>query len=113
MKITQRHVTPDGLLTLLSGTAESGDITVGFEGYQWHTHGDLLSHGTDLSLEAATQKFILDVVNDRLVIVVSKVEGRIREVWITDAPYYDKYKPESEVMEFRYWSGKVLVTPSS
>jgi len=70
-----------------------------------------LSPETNVSPSAATERFISDVLNDRSVIVVAKVAGTIRDVWITDAPYFDKYKPDSEIMEFRYWSGLVLPSP--
>jgi hypothetical protein len=39
----EQHVTPDGALTLVVARDDDGDITVGFDGFPWHTHGDLLA----------------------------------------------------------------------
>ena len=40
MAVRVRHSSPDGSLVLVvDGT--DGDLAVRFEGYEWHTHGDL------------------------------------------------------------------------
>ena len=38
-----RHVSPDGTLILLAVWDEEGEVTIGFEGFPWHTHGDILA----------------------------------------------------------------------
>ncbi len=38
----EEHRTPDGALTLVV-SHEDDDITIGFDGFQWHTHGDVLA----------------------------------------------------------------------
>src|SRR5258708_1929857 len=43
MPIVERHSSPDGLLQLIVDRADDGDWSVGFDGYEWHTHGDLLT----------------------------------------------------------------------
>ena len=42
MAIVERHTSPDGLLELIVDRADDGDWTVGFDGFAWHTHGDIL-----------------------------------------------------------------------
>jgi hypothetical protein len=35
---------------------------------------------------AAVDRFVSDLVGSRLIIAVSRVEGRIDDVWVTDSP---------------------------
>jgi len=42
MNSPEEHVSPDRLLRLLV-VREDGDITIGFAGYPWHTHGDVVA----------------------------------------------------------------------
>jgi hypothetical protein len=30
---------------------------------------------------------------------------RIRDVWVTDGEFDDKYKPDEETVQFRFWDG--------
>lgn len=46
------HVSPDGFLRLVIRAAE-GDVTIGFEGFSWHTHADILAAVYGMSQEAA------------------------------------------------------------
>ncbi len=41
MPSEERHVSPDGELVLLVVREGDGDFTLGFEGSDWHTHGDV------------------------------------------------------------------------
>jgi hypothetical protein len=41
------------------------------------------------------------------ILVVSRIGGTIRDVWITADPQSDlRYNSDEEVLEFRYWSGE-------
>src|SRR5947208_17103586 len=85
----EEHRSPDGALTLVV-SHEDDDITIGFDGFQWHTHGDVLAAtyqlagATDLTPEGATQRFVEDIVSNHAIIAVVKSGKRIRDVWVTD-----------------------------
>lgn len=79
MPIVERHTSPDGLLQLIDEHDEHDDWIVGFDGFAWHTHGDIL----DWSAYAGTPReraFADDVVALRWVIMISRVDGVIDDV---------------------------------
>jgi hypothetical protein len=63
----EEHRSPDGSLTLVV-SREDGDVTIGFLGYPWHTHGDLLAEkfpigeAEGLTPETEAAHFIGDVI---------------------------------------------------
>jgi len=104
MTTTARYTTPDGKFHLM---VEPNDDLIGFEGFAWHTHGDLVTeYRVEPPVESVPQ-FLEAVFADRLVIAVSRVGDRVVDVLITDDPELElKYVPEGEAVELRYWSGK-------
>jgi len=109
MHVVEEHRSPDGLLTLMVWRDPDGDITVGFDGFSWHTHADILAGMSDLPEDAALREFVDDTLNGRSIIAVARVGRTIRDVWITDTAEADKHKPEDETIEFRYWDGSLVV----
>ena len=106
MKVIREYVTPDGQLRFVVGRDEQ-DISLWFEGFQWHTHADVLASAFGTSEELAVSRFVRDLLEDHCIIVVSRTGGTIRDVWITADPTADlRYKLDDEVLEFRYWSGR-------
>jgi len=108
---SEEHRSPDGRFTLLV-TCENDDIAIGFAGCEWHTHGDLLAASsplgasTEFTPEAATRRFVEDVISNRAVIAVVKTNGSIRDVWITEDIETDlRYMRPGEEIEFCYWDG--------
>ena len=99
--IAARHTSPDGLLTLLVDE-EDGDWTVGFEGSDWHTHGDLLTAYGERSPELAIDAFVRDLVEGRWVIALLRRDNIIFDIWVTDDPVSER----EEGIEFRYWDGR-------
>jgi hypothetical protein len=98
-------VSPDGQLKFVVGRDEQ-DVSLGFEGYQWHTHASVLASALGTSEERAVNRFVRDLLCDHCIIAVSRIGGTIREVWISADPRSDlRYKSDDEVLEFRYWSG--------
>jgi len=86
MASVERHISPDGVLQLIVDLAADGDWSIGFDGCDWHTHGDILAsmhragtpeHETP---EQATRSFVDDILQSRLPIVVWRVHGKIRDV---------------------------------
>ena len=43
MALIERQISPDSQLQLIVDRADDGDWGVGFDGFAWHTHGDLLA----------------------------------------------------------------------
>ena len=108
---SDEHHTPDGCFTLLV-KYEGEDISIGFAGFEWHMHGDLLAANYPLrqlgglTSETATRRFVEDIISNRAVIAVTKMDGRIRDVWITDDIGKElRHKQPDEEIEFRYWDG--------
>lgn len=103
----ERHTSPDELLTLVV-VWEDDDVSVGFEGYEWHTHGDVLfvEHGGSESEEQAVQSFVEDILSNRLPIAILRLNGKIHDAWVTDDPQDElKYELPGETLELRRWDG--------
>ncbi len=106
-KTLEKHISPDELLTFSVLQDEDGDTSLGFENYDWHTHGDILASTSGLTEEKAIRQFVDDLLNNKPIIVVMKKENKIVQVWITDDPIGElKYQQDDEVLEFRYWNGQ-------
>ena len=114
MHIVAQHHSPDGLLRLIVTRDDDGDTAVGFDGYSWHTHGDILASLSGLPEDQAIQQFVEDLIADRAIIVVSRVREQIRDIWPTEDPVAEfKYKPPVESLEFRRWSGVPITVDRS
>jgi hypothetical protein len=104
------YESPDGLLRFLVVRDEDGDVSLRFDRHVWHTHGDVLAATYRLPEEAAIDRFIDDLLGNRIVITVSRRKGAVVDIWATDNPQGDlRYKPENESIEFRYWDGSPVV----
>jgi hypothetical protein len=83
------------------------DVTLGFEGFPWHMHANVLTSVFDFSEERTVNQFVSDLLSDQCIILVSRIGGTIRDVWITADPQSDlRHKSNDEVLEFRYWSAR-------
>jgi hypothetical protein len=116
------YTSPDGTLRFLVRSANS-DISMGFEGFPWHTHGDVLaavsvglpvsSFWSSCSPESAAEsiaknveQFVADLLAGKLIIAVRRASGAIQDVWITDDLTNDlRFCPPEETIEFRRWDG--------
>jgi hypothetical protein len=113
MAIVERHTSPDGSMTLFVDLTAS-DWTVGFDGYVWHTHGDILdAWGYDGAPEARTRAFVDDITKSRRVIVVVRTDGKVSDISVPDglvdrplSKSFAMYAPANETAEFRYWNGQ-------
>jgi hypothetical protein len=109
------YVSPDGALRFLV-RATDGDLTMGFDGCPSHTHGDILaiSGATGETPEEATERHVNDLISSKLIIAVATVQGKIRDIWITDDPSsHLRYCPPDETIVFRRWDGTVLPQPTA
>ena len=101
-----RHVSPDGALIFRIEEYADGDFALGFEGFPWHTHGDLLGHRMQCSVREAIHRFLNELIENRSIIAVRSLESAISNVWITDEPDEpDRYAQPGEVTIYRYWDG--------
>ena len=106
MATTKAYESPDGLLRFLVVRNEDSDVSLGFDRHVWHTHGDMLAATYRLPKEAAIDRFINDLLGNRIVIAVSRREGIVVDIWATDDPEGDlRYKSENESIEYRHWDG--------
>jgi hypothetical protein len=114
MNPRSEHVSPDGLLRLIVKQAD-GLVSIGFEGYPSHTHPEVLSaeyqfwQGLRLTPDQAAARFLAEILESRAVIAVARVDGQIRDVWVTFRPnevLTSKYVPPNEEIELRFWDGK-------
>jgi hypothetical protein len=110
MEIVEEHRTPDGLYRFIVERSDDGDLSLGFDGFPSHTHGDILASLADLPVDAAIREYIDDLLNGRTFIAVAAVEGTTCDVWVTDNGHPDEYKPDDETIEFRYWDGRQVRT---
>jgi hypothetical protein len=107
---TQRYRTPDGTLELLV-IREDGDISVGFDGFTWHTHGDVLVGEYALlgevadTPEQALERFLHDLQSDDATIVIYRKGSTVQDVCVSlSEPEDDKYMGPDESRELRSWS---------
>lgn len=109
--IIERHTSPDGLINLivdLYRDDQLADYSIGLEGFASHTHGDILAGSRGLPEEEAIRQFVDEILNDKQIFVVSRIDGKVQNIWLTDGDVESelKYKPAEEELEFRFWSGK-------
>jgi hypothetical protein len=123
------HVSPDGTLRFLV-RASGRDVTLGFDGFEWHTHGDILaamSEGQTVasfwssrtpesaseSITKYAKQFVDDLLSGKLIIAITKVSGAIRDIWVTDDLAADvRYCSPDETIEFRLWDGTTVPVSS-
>ena len=105
MEAVREYVSPDGQLKFVVGRDEQ-DVSLGFEGFPWHTHASVLASEFGTCEELAVNRFVSDLLSDHCIIVLSRTGGTIRDVWITADPQsHLRDKSADEVLEYRYWSG--------
>jgi hypothetical protein len=107
MANTREYVSPSGGLRFLVVTGDDGDIALGFDGFPWHTHADMLAAASDLTEAIAVEQFLQELLGSRAVIAVLRVGGKIKDVWVTDDPGSESCDlSEGESVELRLWDGR-------
>jgi len=109
MQIVEEHRSADALLRFIVCRDNDGDLSLGFDGFTWHTHAEILAELSDLPQDAALRRYVDALLRDKAIIAIARVGGKIRDVWVMDEARPDKYKPEDETVQFRYWSGKPAI----
>jgi len=104
-QIIETHESPDGLFRLLVTRGEIGNLTIGFEDFQWHTHGSFQADIYGVSEEEAVQSFIADLVSGKYVIAVYRRDNAIWQLQIDDCPDIQVPCEPGETLELRYWDG--------
>jgi hypothetical protein len=110
MAVRERYSSPDGSLVLIVDDAD-GDLAVAFEGYEWHTHGDLLVGSYGATEAEAVATFVDQILSDRLTIAVCSRNGAVHDVRVTDDPATEhEYAPGDEHILLRFWSGRAWLS---
>jgi hypothetical protein len=105
--LLERHVTPDGRLTLFVDRDETGDVCVGFAGLSWHTHPDMLVGRYGADEGEALRNFVAAILADRLPIVCVEAQGRIVEAWVDEGlPDARRSAARDGSATVRVWSGR-------
>ncbi len=107
-KVTERYSSPDGMLTLIV-VRQEGDITIGFDGLPWHTHPDNIANlRGENDKEQALRKYLEDLFNDRLPIVLMMKGDVVSEPYILNFPDEavdsKDFEPD-ESYKLRFWGG--------
>ena len=105
----EEHVSPDGKLHFFLQEAD-GDIILGFHGYGWHTHGDLLESMYAGGPSKAAAQFAADLISGKLTVAVYSVSGKTRDIRVSTDPAADlRYCEPDEIIAFRLWDGTEVV----
>ena len=103
----EEHVSPDGQLRFRVVTDEDGVVTLGFDGFPWHTHADILAVTTGRSVEEVVRQFVGDLLSGESVIVLWSVGDELRDVCVSDDPARDaSCALPGESVVLRYWDGR-------
>lgn len=115
MPIVERHKSSSELPDLIV-EVDGEDWMVGFDGYAWHTHGDILhAWGYRGPPAEATRQFVDDILASRRQIIVRRTNGKIRDLDVPVERKVDtrevaddirKYAPPGETAEIWYWNGQ-------
>lgn len=108
MSIIERDTSPDGLLTVLVTRDADGEIAVGFDGGDWHTHPDLLALWLGVPEDVAVTHFLAMLRNDELPIVMSTNGGETIDPYVSDnlSETLRAFGPDRCVL--RDWSGRKI-----
>ena len=105
----EKHVSPDGALTLLVVRYPDGDICIGFEGTPWHTHGESEAAVRGTSVPLAVRQFVDEILSDQTILAVERVGDRISWVYPEDDAEgrldgHRRYAPADSSITFRRWT---------
>jgi hypothetical protein len=106
MGSASRFETPDKAFTLVHDPEQHGAI--GFEGFAWHTHDDMLEWFDVEPQIRSVPQLIEALESGRLVVALSMGDGEVLDVWITDDPVSELSGelPAGQSVTLRYWSGQ-------
>jgi hypothetical protein len=105
------QTSPDGQITLAVVRTQE-DLVIGFLGYPWHTHADLLAQVYGLNEDAAVSKFIHEITNSEKTIAVLSRHGEVVDAWVTDDHHQMRLEP-GETLQLRLWDGTPVQPGSS
>jgi hypothetical protein len=109
MDTITRRISPDGKLALAVVRGEAGEIAVGFEGGDWHTHPNILAGWLNVGEEQAVGDFIARLERDELPIIWSTDGGQTVDPWVSDnlEATVAAYGEHNTIL--RSWSGAPVV----
>lgn len=117
--VAEEYVSPDGLLRFVVVTGADGDVTLGFDGFTWHTHSYILAATLGIPEADAVRRYVADLIGGASVIVLWSVGDKLRDVWVSGDPAHDAgyaasaYAEPGESVVLRYWDGRAWVAEPS
>lgn len=101
------YVSPDGLLRFLVQTGDDGVVCLGFDGYLWHRHAHDLPAAWSMSEQEAVERYVRDLLENRLVIAMARIGGKVTYVHVAEDPASEglDIQPPGMSIELRYWNG--------
>jgi len=78
MTILEQYVTTDGLLRFIV-VSDEGDLSIGFDGFGWHTHADILASTSGLPEDVAVRQFVDALLKNQSILAfgcASRLNGR-------------------------------------
>ncbi|MEM7226910.1 MAG: hypothetical protein AAF495_28325 [Pseudomonadota bacterium] len=110
MNVSETYVSPDNALKLVVVEDSGGNMTVGFEGGNWHTHPDLIRDWLPVGNRDAVQFLVEAIIGDQLPILFKASSGSSSNAWISDNLWQTLRCSDDGEWSFRFWSGTVINT---
>jgi hypothetical protein len=104
MEILSTYVSPDRNLRLVVQRGAKGELAVGFDGHDWHTHPDVLAAWLGVPEHLALERFIELLTSNALPIIESTDGGKTFEPWVSDNLAETLRAYGSHNCRLRYWS---------
>ena len=102
------HTSPDGLLAFVIETLEDGDVLLGFEQSQWHTHAHFLVPVWGETEPEAVKAYADALLNGTSVIGVRRKNGFVVSAWIVEDLAFEADTVDAdETLELRHWDGRL------
>lgn len=107
------YVSPDGELRFVVRWSDA-DIILGFDGYDWHTHGDLLVADPSDTPADAAKRFISELIAGLWVVAITRIDGTISDIIVTADPAAESRAClAGQTIEFRLWDGTRIDEPEA
>lgn len=84
MNVLRTITSPDGLLCLVIASGNDGEVAVGFNGSDWHTHPDIIASWLAIPEAEAIDHFVKAVTEDMLPTIMSTDGGVTTDPWVSD-----------------------------
>ena len=115
-ELVERHESPDGSLAFVVTRDDQVGLTLGFDGYAWHTHPEDIAIERELDdPEAAWREFVDELVTSRMPVAIYRMDGRVTDIALVCSETVDEFLSDphwepDETIEVRMWDGTPVGT---